>query len=640
MPTLPFGEWRPDVADYQQEHSKTLTNVVPRGDGYGPVRALTAFSDALPAACRGAFLATNTDGSIVVFAGSATHLYKMDNTDLSWDLVSKTDSTHYDLSGANASAYIGDMVNGGGLNDAFDGDETEAAADGAALTSGTVAYVGVTFAADKPVRSCVVYGSNDAGFVSAINPTVTITLYGKTGAAPANYATEGTSIGSVSFTDTADESAGRTITMTDTVSEWDHVWVGIAHNGAANQINCAEVRITTNTSYTLATPDQWQFAQFGDVVVAVVQNAAPQAFTVGTSTAFANLAGSPPQASYVTVVSNHLVLSGILNNPDRIAWSALNDVTGWTAGTNSSDTQDFQDGGEVLGVAGGEFGVVFQKEAIRRMAYVGGDTIFEFERIIDGEGLAAPYSVIRAGPRIFFLGTSGFQSITAGQYPVNISKERFYRTFLDDWDDGSLQLMIGANEALSSRVWWFYKSSAGAAGLFNRAICYDWALERPTYVTGISGEYPATLSQPGVTLDGLEALGFASIDAMSISLDDFAASSGQLLGIFDSSHQMGFLTGSNLEATLETPDYAFDSRFFVRAQRPVTDAETVYGSLTLRAKLADTPTYSDESAMNSIGHCPHRADTRMSRFRLRIPAGTTWTFAQGTDPEAATTGKQ
>ena len=483
MPTLQFGEWRPDVADYQQGHSKTITNVVARGDGYGPVKALQAFSDAMGAACRGAFVATNADGSIAIFAGTSTGLFKMSNTDLSWEDVS----------------------------------------------SGT---------------------------------------------------------------------------------------------------------------YNLASSDQWSFAQFGLDVIAVNQNDAPQRYTLGSSTDFAALAGSPPQGAYVTVVSNHLVISGILNNPDRIAWSALNDIATWSAGVDGADTQDFQDGGEVRGVAGGEFGVVFQSEAIRRMVYVGGDTIFEFERIVEGEGLAAPYSVIRSGPRVFFLGTSGFQSITAGQYPVSISKERFYRTFLADWDEGSPQLMIGANEAETSRVWWFYKSSSGAAGLFNRAICYDWALDRPSYVTGISGEYVAALAQPGVTLEGLVTLGFTNIDTMSISLDDFAASGGLLLGVFGSDHAMGFLTGANLEATVETPDYAFDKRYFVRAQRPVTDAATVYGSFSTRARIADTPVQSDESAMNSVGFCPHRADTRMARFRLRIPASTTWTYVLGTEPEATTTGAQ
>ena len=641
MAMLPFGDWRPDVSDYQQQYSSTITNVVPRGDGYGPIRALQAYSSALPAVCRGAFLGTASDGSVVLFAGTATRLYRMSNTDLTWSDVSVTDATQVDLSGAAASAYIGDMSSAGGNAASFDTTTAQAAAACSAKGSATSAYVGVTFAAETVVRAVTVYGSNDAGFVSGANPSVTITIYGKTGTAPSN-STDGTSIGSVTFTDTADESAGRTVTMTVTGTLWDHVWAKIDQGGAAATMNCAEVRIFTADDYALASTEAWEFAQFGDVVVAVNQNNAPQAYTIASSTAFAALAGSPPQAQHVTVISNHLVLSGILNNPHRVAWSALDDITGWTPGTNGSDTQDFGDGGEVQTVAGGEFGVVFQAEAIRRMVYVGGDTIFEFERIVEGEGLAANahYSVIRAGPRVFFLGTSGFQSITAGQYPVSISKERFHRTFLEDWDDGSPQLFVGVNEAKSSRVWWFYKASSGATGLFNRAICYDWALDRPTYVSGLSGEFPASLAQPGVTLEGLESLGFTDIDAMSISLDDFAASGGLLLGLFDSSHQLGFLTGSRLEATLETPDFAFDRRYTVTAQRPVTDAATVYGSFSIRPRIADTPTQSAETAMNDVGFCPHHGDTRMSRFRLRVPAGETWTFATGTEPVAVTTGQQ
>jgi hypothetical protein len=639
MPILPFGDWRPDIADYQQQYSKTITNVVARGDGYGPVKALQGFSDALPATCRGAFLATQPDGTIAVFAGTLTRLYKLDNTTLEWDDVTRTNATQLDLSGALADGYIGNMTDGGGLNDAFDTDETENAASGAARAAETTAYVGVTFADATVVRAITVYGSNDAGFVSAINPTVVITAYGKDGTAPAS-GTDGTELGSVTFTDTADESAGRACTMTVTGKSWDHCWVYITHNGAANQINCAEVRIFSVDEYELSSAEHWQFAQFGDDVLATQANDPVQRFTLNSSAAFAALAGSPPAAAFITVVSYHVVLSGLLNNPDRIAWSAQNDITGWTAGSGGSDTQDFGDGGACLAVAGGEFGVVFQTEAIRRMAFVGGDTIFEFERISEGEGLAARYSVVRAGPRIFFYGTSGFQSITAGQYPVAISKERWHRFFQSDWDNGEYWMMLGTNEARSSRVWWFYKSISGASGLTNRAICYDWALDKPSYITGVTSEFPAVLSQPGATLEGLVDLGYTDIDVMDLSFDSFEGSSGLQLGLFNSDHQMGFLTGDNLEATVETGDYAFDRRYFIRSQRPLSDAATAFGSFTTRQKISDTAVQSQESAMNSIGFCPHRGDTRMSRFRIRIPASTEWTYIHGTEPEAANTGRQ
>lgn len=89
----------------------------------------------------------------------------------------------------------------------------------------------------------MLYGSNDQGYVNSINPTVTLDLYGKTGAAPAS-ATDGTLLGSLSFTDTSNEGATpRTITSTDQDTPFDHAWVRASHNGAANTLAVAECQI-------------------------------------------------------------------------------------------------------------------------------------------------------------------------------------------------------------------------------------------------------------------------------------------------------------------------------------------------------------------------------------------------------------
>src|SRR6478609_3474037 len=98
MPVLPFGEYRPDVSDYQGEHTKNILNVFPRGDGYGPVPSLTAVTGAMASACRGYFYAIKNDGSISVFAGTATKLYNLSNTDLTWTDVSKSAGTYTSLS--------------------------------------------------------------------------------------------------------------------------------------------------------------------------------------------------------------------------------------------------------------------------------------------------------------------------------------------------------------------------------------------------------------------------------------------------------------------------------------------------------------------------------------------------------------
>lgn len=94
---LLFGEWRPDVTDMNTGASAVVLNVVPRGDGYGPFPGWKAFTQALPAECRGAFMARNADGSITIFAGTATKLYKLDNTTFGWTDVSKGAGTYSSL---------------------------------------------------------------------------------------------------------------------------------------------------------------------------------------------------------------------------------------------------------------------------------------------------------------------------------------------------------------------------------------------------------------------------------------------------------------------------------------------------------------------------------------------------------------
>ena len=89
MALVQFGEFRPDVADYEGQTTKNILNVLPRGDGYGPFKDFAALTQALPAGCRGAFYALKRDGTVAIFAGTSDRLYLANNTDYSWKPVSK-----------------------------------------------------------------------------------------------------------------------------------------------------------------------------------------------------------------------------------------------------------------------------------------------------------------------------------------------------------------------------------------------------------------------------------------------------------------------------------------------------------------------------------------------------------------------
>jgi len=130
-----------------------------------------------------------------------------------------------------------------------------------------------------------------------------------------------------------------------------------------------------------------------------------------------------------------------------------------------------------------------------------------------------------------------------------------------------------------------------------------------------------------------------SIDSMTVSFDDFSAATLSQLAMVDEDHMLGYFTGSNLEATVTTAEQsAIAKRMFVRGLYPITDAPTLYGSVGKRESLNATPSYTTETLINTQGFCPQRASTRHARVKMRIPAGTEWTFVSGAQPDYTTEG--
>lgn len=87
--SFPIPEYAPDISQLGTGTSAIISGVVPRADGYGPFPTLEEFTRALPASCRGYFFARKSDGSIAIFAGTATALLLLDNTTFTWNDVSK-----------------------------------------------------------------------------------------------------------------------------------------------------------------------------------------------------------------------------------------------------------------------------------------------------------------------------------------------------------------------------------------------------------------------------------------------------------------------------------------------------------------------------------------------------------------------
>lgn len=385
--------------------------------------------------------------------------------------------------------------------------------------------------------------------------------------------------------------------------------------------------------------EQWQFVQFNNLVLAVQGNIVPQVFDISSATTFVDLAGSPPQARYVWIVGRFVVLGGLTSNPNAVQWSGLNDVNGansWTPGINSADFQAFPDGGFVRGGSGigGNGGVIFQDTIIRSMVYLPGDPrVFDVsQKIAEDLGIYGPYSKIKWGSSVFFYTLKGFHRFD-GNGLAPIGRERVDRTHFTDLDVGSLGLFHGIADPRSSRILWVYKSVNGQVGQFDKALIYDPVLDKFAPAR-FSGEFLFQMAQPGVTLEALDALFGTNLDAFTVSLDSFPPAAVAELAAFDASHMLNFFRGPNLEATLQTSEQGTDGTRIKEKKglRPITDSQVVFASATLRENLQQAAVAGTESALNPVGICNMLLDTRYSRFKCRIPAGTVWSFFNGVEP--------
>lgn len=136
---------------------------------------------------------------------------------------------------------IGNLTVNGGLAALFNNVNPATTANSACLGTTTSAWGGKTFAAPTIVEQITVYGSSDNGMVFGAGATnVTVSLYGKNGAAPVNGTDGGTLLGTAGPTADANNLA-MNIVSSDQNTPWAHSWVNIVHNIAATTICVAEL---------------------------------------------------------------------------------------------------------------------------------------------------------------------------------------------------------------------------------------------------------------------------------------------------------------------------------------------------------------------------------------------------------------
>lgn len=401
-------------------------------------------------------------------------------------------------------------------------------------------------------------------------------------------------------------------------------------------------------AYATPADGAWRFARYGSFVIAVNGFDNPQTFNVDTDANFSLLGGSPPAAKYVQGIRDFLVMANTTANRLLVQWSGINNSTQWTQSqTTMSDSQTLPDGGNITGLVGGEYGVVFQENAITRMTFTGPPTIFQFDKISRQLGCTIDGSLAFDGVTAFFANRRGFYMLIDGQQLVPIGDHFVDRYFWNDLDTKNLNRVSSAVDPTNKLYIVSYPGAGNSNGTPNKFLIFNYDVNK--WARSLPGDheliyYGAT--QASYTLDGLDAISTNLDTGIPYSLDSsiWAGVAVEQLGSFGTDHKSGYFGGSAMAATVDTDEFqpSQGRRSFIKGIRPLVEGGAVPTvSIGWRNLQSDAVTFDSAVTANSNGVCPVRRDARYLRARIQLAAGSTWTHAMGIDdPDLIATGKR
>lgn len=222
--------------------------------------------------------------------------------------------------------------------------------------------------------------------------------------------------------------------------------------------------------------DSWDITQFGPVMVAADGINKLQSYNLSSSSLFGDLSADAPTAKYVTVVRDFLVAANVAGAESTVYWSDINNETNWTPSPSSqADSQVLPDGGDITGVSGGEYGLIFLERAIYRMTYSGSPFFFQFDAISRSLGCISNGSIAQLSDKTYFLADDGFY-VCDGQSVAPIGAEKVNRWFFDNVAIDQIAIGMSASvDPIRSLVLWSIPTNSGKLLLIYNSKLNKWS---------------------------------------------------------------------------------------------------------------------------------------------------------------------
>tara|TARA_R100001460_G_scaffold32767_1_gene64251 strand:- start:19538 stop:21007 length:1470 start_codon:yes stop_codon:yes gene_type:complete len=405
--------------------------------------------------------------------------------------------------------------------------------------------------------------------------------------------------------------------------------------------------VSTSGNYSLGTRDIWKFVKFGDSIIAASgHNQALQEFNAESSSNFDPISGAPA-AKHIAVVRDFVVTGNVKysgnTHSDRIYFSALNDPTDWTIGTNQTDIQTIPDAGHITAVVGGQYGIVLLERAIARLEYVGSPIIFSVEKIETNHGCELANSVAALGTyAIFYYSPDGFFMFD-GNRSIPIGAEKVDQFFQDDLNPALTDRLSCAIDPRNQVVMWSYASNS-SNGDPDRMLAYNYAVQKWSLIE-TAHEFVGQTLVPGTTLEGLDNIS-SSIDSLETTLDSPIYEGESFILACSKDKKIATFTGSTLNASITSREFEIaplrsslinNVTPYITSKNPAVQP-TVSLSVGSRQKQVDDVSFTSASTLNADNVCNVRAQGRYHRVKLDTTGD--FRYALGVDVEGQALGRR
>lgn len=389
---------------------------------------------------------------------------------------------------------------------------------------------------------------------------------------------------------------------------------------------------------TFVSDGKWDFAQYGDKIIAVAKGIDPQVIDLSTTPSagsFSNLGSGASQASCCAVFKNFAILGnlvGVDGNPggnavavgtrsNAIHWSAIGDVESWPvlgqdAATNVQSDWQLLDGngGEVTAIVpGGEYCAVFQERALWRLDYVGLPNVFSL-RLVEGSlGCSVERTAVAVNNVIYFLSNQGFMAFD-GASVKSIGSDRVDDTVIQLLDRVNTANVFATHNAESHCVFWTIQTSEAYP---DSIYAYQYEINRWFEIESGS-DYQCIFSalEPNVagSLDSLpysalkldSTTGGEDTTLQNSNLDALGVSNGKtVLGFFDSSNSLRTFSDfeNSLDMSFETGEFEIpdSARAVVSHIRPLFEGSLTNVTVSGRNSVLEEKTTRQLMDKNSVG---------------------------------------